>query len=190
MHFGIDYGSKLAGTTVICMDRPEGLELFQSAKKKDADTFVQQSVAIHQPDFIMLDAPLSLPSAYFGQGEDFFYRQCDRELKAMSPMFLGGLTARAMKLNKQFQNTSIEVFETYPGHLARSHPELNAHYQKKGKQYGPFLQALIPYLPLPLLQQPENWHQIDAVLAWWSGYRRLKKQAQIYGQPEEGLIYS
>ena len=37
MHFGIDYGSKLAGTTVICFAHNKHLEFIQSEKKQDAD---------------------------------------------------------------------------------------------------------------------------------------------------------
>jgi uncharacterized protein len=43
-----------------------------------------------QPARIFMDAPLSLPQVFFGpSGNEFFYRRCGRELKAMSPMFLG-----------------------------------------------------------------------------------------------------
>ena len=91
MHFGIDYGSKLAGTTVITYDIDRVLYQLQSDKKSDADKFVLNHVTDLKPDAIYLDAPLSLPKAYFGEGDDFFYRKGDKELRAMSPMFLGGL---------------------------------------------------------------------------------------------------
>ena len=37
IHLGIDYGSKLAGTTVICFEKNKQLHFLQSEKKKDAD---------------------------------------------------------------------------------------------------------------------------------------------------------
>ena len=41
---GIDYGSKLAGTTVICYKKEGRLQLLQSEKKSDADAFVSQFI--------------------------------------------------------------------------------------------------------------------------------------------------
>ena len=102
MHIGIDYGAKLAGTTAICFEQSGQLKIWQSEKKKDADKFVQESIKQLQPTTVFIDAPLSLPLAYFGEGENYFYRECDKILKGMSPMFLGGLTARAMRLAKPY----------------------------------------------------------------------------------------
>lgn len=90
MHLGIDYGSKLAGTTAICYQEGDALTIIQSEKKQDADRFINDTVESLKPEQIFIDAPLSLPAAYFGNGDDYFYRDCDRQLKAMSPMFLGG----------------------------------------------------------------------------------------------------
>ena len=38
-------------------------------------------------------------------------------------------------------------------------------------------------------KMPENWHQVDAALAWLSGWRHLNNTAEIYGEEKEGLIY-
>ena len=137
MHFGIDYGSKLAGTTVVTYDKDGKLYQKSSAKKQDADRMILSWVQSLKPDFVFIDAPLSLPAAYFGKGENYFYREADIELKAMSPMFLGGVTARAISLKKQIEAEGVEVFETYPGGLVRSKPELKAHYNKKDKHTIP-----------------------------------------------------
>ncbi len=103
MHWvGIDYGAKLAGTTAISFVENNQIKTVQSVRKQNADTFCLDWISRLKPDFIMIDAPLSLPLAYFGKGDDYFYRQADRELKAMSPLFLGGLTARAMRLANQW----------------------------------------------------------------------------------------
>jgi hypothetical protein len=91
---GVDYGSKLAGTTVTCtLDAPSGQVHFQkSAPREDADAFLRNYLLQSQPAFIFLDAPLSLPGVYRGLAgcRDYFYREADRQLGAMSPMFLGG----------------------------------------------------------------------------------------------------
>ncbi|MEM9918933.1 MAG: DUF429 domain-containing protein [Bacteroidota bacterium] len=187
-HIGIDYGSKMAGTTVVCWLGPEGLQWQQSTKKQDADQFILQLATQLQPKRVFIDAPLSLPEAYHKQGDDFFYRQCDRQLKAMSPMFLGGLTARAMKLRHQLKASDILCHETYPGGLVRQLPSLQEHYLKKQKMNPAFLQSLRILLPSPMAVLPTNWHQADALLAWFSGYRYGQKEAQTIGKASEGLI--
>lgn len=131
MHVGIDYGSKLAGTTVLCWEQDGQLHYQQSEKKKDADQWLIQLIQELSPPEVFIDAPLSLPAAYHGKGEDFFYRDCDRELRAMSPMFLGGLTARAMKLRHLLSPQQIVFQETYPAELVRNLPDLKECYLKK-----------------------------------------------------------
>jgi predicted nuclease with RNAse H fold len=189
MHFGIDYGSKLAGTTVICFDLEGHLHVVQSEKKKDADAMILERSLALRPQLIALDAPLSLPPAYFDLGDDFFYRTCDRELRAMSPMFLGGLTARAMRIQKILQGEGIAVIETYPAQFVKELLDKTPLYQKKSKELKGFLHLLSSRLPYPLANQAQNWHQVDAILAWYSGYRFIQKKAIPYGEKAEGLIW-
>jgi len=60
LHLGIDYGSKLAGTTAICVKIEGHLDLFQSGKKQDADLFISKIIHQYQPEKVFIDAPLSL----------------------------------------------------------------------------------------------------------------------------------
>ena len=192
MHFGIDYGSKLAGTTVICFEKNEQLHLLQSEKKKDADAFVKQQIDALQPSQVFIDAPLSLPAAYFHPEKEtepnFFFRQCDKEVRGMSPMFLGGLTARAIKLKHNYLNTSVLFFETYPSFLVKTLFPDTLIYKKKKAEIADFLKILTPVLPFKLAVTPTNWHQVDGILAWLSGHRYLNGWALEIGEIEEGLI--
>jgi len=183
---GVDYGSKMAGTTVICYVDDGHLDLKQSLKKEDADSWLQGEISKIGLSDIYFDAPLSLPGAYFGKGDNYFYRLCDRECGAMSPMFLGGLTARAMKLKANM--TRYKFSETYPGYLVRKVLMLSEIYLKKKKYEGQLDQYLKATLPLPLLHLPSNWHQVDAILCWISGWRASKDQALVIGDIEEGVI--
>ena len=188
MHFGIDYGSKLAGTTVICFDEGKKLRLVQSEKNKDADAFLKKWILEKKPNQIFIDAPLSLPNAYFGKGEDFFYRHCDKEVKGMSPLFLGGLTARAMKLKSQLELPERPFFEIYPAQLLRIlFPDMK--FKKDAQGLSDLLAIFSKILPIPLEQLPQNRHQADAVLAWLSGWRFQKNEAILFGEKEEGLIW-
>ncbi len=187
---GIDYGSKLAGTTVIAYFGNNEIRIRQSGKKKDADNFILSFVKDKNPEYIFMDAPLSLPSVYLGKEgfDNYFYRECDSELRAMSPMFLGGLTARAMKLNASLGGKCKEV---YPSKLI-DELEIDKTIYKKEKINIPQILDLI------MLQFPEeitlnknefeNWHQVDAVLALLSGFRYLKGEALLIGNINEGQI--
>lgn len=190
MHFGIDYGSKLAGTTVITFNIKNTLFQKSSTKKEDADAMIRQAVIELMPSSVFIDAPLSLPKAYFGKGEDYFYREADKALKAMSPMFLGGLTARAIQLTKFINSLEVEVLETYPGALTRSIPELKKCYNKKDKVTIPLVLEQIESLlgHIKIENAPVNYHQVDSILAWYSGYRHQKGEAFKVGNMEEGII--
>lgn len=184
---GVDYGSKLAGTTVICYESSSGLSFLQSEKKKDADAFISKFLAENSRAQVFLDAPLSLPSAYFEKGSDFFYRDCDKQTKAMSPMFLGGLTARAMKL--RHRHKEHEFFESYPAFLIKDELGYSDLYLKKSKYSADLHRKLADDFNLSFMDEPQNWHQLDALCCWLIGMRYQNKACVILGDPDEGLIY-
>ena len=189
---GIDYGSKLAGTTVIAFLMENEVFFMQSPKGVDADEWLIQAIEELPNGLVCLDAPLSLPAVFRGMpGEDYFYRQADRQTGAMSPMFLGGLTARAMRLTQLLKERSIEVCETYPGYLARNVVGLNTARYKKDDTY---LEAAVEKLYLHGMRSvcktlPTNWHQFDALLALYSASRVVQGHALSFGTSEEGLIF-
>jgi len=189
---GIDYGSKMAGTTVIAYVEESGRLVFhQSAKKRDADQFLLDwADAQERPAQLFFDAPLSLPAVYThpDQSSDYFYREADQEVQAMSPMFLGGLTARAMRLARSFQERGWIVHEVYPGHLARNLDLKEWGYKKKLDDLPGVLAAFRQKLTGLPDADPANWHQFDAMLAFCSGWRYQKGRHLTYGNPEEGLI--
>ncbi len=190
---GIDFGSKLAGTTVIAFagDGDGQVCLTQSRKKADADRFISEWVEQYRPAAIFLDAPLSLPGVYGGLAgyDDFFYRRADRQLKAMSPMFLGGLTARAMRLKRQFQEAGITVQEVYPAAMAQllGLPELG--YKKNNEAIPDIVSRIKARFPVGIKPEPAgSWHEVDALLALLSGWRFSGNRHRCYGDPAEGLI--
>lgn len=191
-HIGVDFGAKLAGTTAAAMVVGGQLQVWQCIKGQDADSWLLDLVQQQQAKVTYIDAPLTLPSIY-GQADhtassDFFYRQADRELQAMSPMFIGGLTARAMKLRAQLAAVGVAVLETYPSALVRLLlPQLQGYKKDPASLpvYSEDLQGLLPY---QLQEQPQNWQQFDAVLAWLSGYRHGLGQSVLYGDAREGRI--
>ncbi len=193
---GIDYGSKLAGTTVICACEPETsqVQLWQSAPKQDADVFLQDWLLTYRPSFVFIDAPLSLPKLY-KQAEapaegDFFYRQGDRQLGAMSPLFLGGLTARAMRLQAMVRAQGIVFYETYPAQQAARLGLAALAYKKDPAAIPAVLEAILQNSPFEADNKDfGNWHRVDALLALLGAYRYAKGQAKAYGEATEGQIW-
>ncbi|NNE25708.1 MAG: DUF429 domain-containing protein [Saprospiraceae bacterium] len=182
---GIDYGAKLSGNTAVVWQENAGLHCAQSLKGKDSDIWLKELLLRLNPERIFIDAPLSLPSVYSTEGQDYFYRQCDRECKAMSPMFIGGLTARAIKLKDEL--TKYQWFETYPGYLARQVLGLKEAYQKK-KAFDSNIFNQIDGNIKVLAHEFNNWHRFDAYLAWLSGLRFNCDKHLTMGDPKEGLI--
>lgn len=191
---GIDYGSKLSGTTAILFVDKNRLRTEISVKKQDADQWLAAKVEQLKPEAVCMDAPLSLPGVYRYPEEydDYFYRKADRDIKAMSPMFLGGLSARAIRLSNQWKSKGIIVYESYPGKLAQMLLPEALQYKKQKAQIPAVLKELENHLPVGMQlekQDFQNWHQVDALLAWLVGYRINQGIANYFGNEYEGLIW-
>ena len=154
------------------------------SKGADADKWLDALTALHNPPKIFIDAPLSIPAAYYGKGTDFAFRRCDRECKAMSPMFLGGLTARAMAYAHRFPN--VGFVEAYPKKCAQVLGVSHAYHG----HLASFVDLLAQKLPFGMADGIRNWHQVDSVLAWAVGMRYQQGMATCVGNPDEGLIYA
>jgi predicted nuclease with RNAse H fold len=189
---GVDFGSKLAGTTVLASPLSAPL-LLRSRKGADADTFLLDTLIGQGVRFVFLDAPLSLPGVYLsmpGFG-DFLFREGDRRLGAMSPMFLGGLTARAMRLKSLLEAEGITVFETYPAAQAKR-LGLNALGYKKSKDTLPVVVGHLAPMLEPLGFSPggiATWHDVDALLALLAAVRWSMGEAEFWGHEAEGGIW-
>ncbi len=189
---GVDYGSRLAGTTALCIGNTGGefRDILQANKKKCADEFILNCVRQYSVSAIFMDAPFSLPGVYSSlKGfDDFFYRKADKELKAMSPMFLGGLTARAMKLKTKLDEEGVKCIEVYPGGLARVLGLQEMGYKGKREFISDCFQSLKGQFDGILGPCPENWHQFDALLAYFTGIRYYREKAEVFGDKREGTI--
>lgn len=183
-HIGIDFGAKKAGTTAIAYEKNKQIKVIISNKNEDADLFIKSFLKSNKIEYIFIDAPLSLPKVFTSKDKsnssNYFYRKCDVESKAMSPMFIGGLTARAIKLKDSFP--SIKFIETYPKLLAH---KIDNVYYKKNKLI--FVKAIEKYFEIKIEEQ-KTWHEIDAILAYLSGCRYLKNEHHSYGDEDEGII--
>jgi predicted nuclease with RNAse H fold len=197
MLVGIDFGAKMAGTTVIAGLEGEDISLYACEKNRDADAFLASTLLDLKPVVACIDAPLSLPGVYRGMEgfDDYFYRRADRALQAMSPMFLGGLTARAMRLADRLQPHGILLVETYPAEHARRLELKPIGYKARATQIPSILDALRPSKAFPfeisppqIATQISTWHHLDALLALWTAYRINTGMHEEFGDASEGVI--
>lgn len=189
---GIDYGSKLAGTTVLAAGNLSSkiVSFHESKPRQDADAFLWKTIAYLQPGLVGIDAPLSLPGVYTGLSgcSDYFYRIADKSLQAMSPMFLGGLTARAMQLTSRLKQSGITVLETYPSAQAQRMHLRDSGYKKSVPAIGEVLEKIRILFSEWQFTGCTTWHHVDALLALLAMYRFTQGIHERFGSEPEGLI--
>jgi predicted nuclease with RNAse H fold len=118
------------------------------------------------------------------------YRQADRVIKAMSPMFLGGLTARAMQLKSKWLLSGVAFTEVYPGGWVRQHEFASHIYLKRNTGLTEdFIQLLKKEYSEYQFPAAENWHQVDSMICWLIGLKYLQGKATAVGDPDEGQIW-
>lgn len=192
--FGIDFGSKLAGTTVVSIFKQNKIYFLEVEEGVDADQFILNAVGHFKPDVVFIDAPLSLPGRYCGLPgcEDYMFRKADAELKAMSPMFLGGLTARAIRIKDILEEQKVEVRETYPKVLAHNFDLQSVGYKANTHHLNLCRSRLQEQLSPRIFmdcQDIKTWHHLDALLALMAAMRYDSDSGSVYGDEREGCIY-
>lgn len=185
--WGVDYGAKKSGNTAVAISNGFKISIYQAEKGADSDRWLNKLLVKYPPYFVAIDAPLSLPKAWCGGNGDLFYRKCDSALKAMSPLFLGGLTARAVQFKRSLEEKKTEVIECYPKGFVQK--ILDGYYPKAGEILDETLQKLSKEHQLIFSQIPTNEHQIDATLSLIMAIRYQKGLAQAFGEEREGLIW-
>ena len=184
--YGIDFGSQKAGTTVICHLKQSEVISSRSEKGGNADQFILSFFEQSNCALIGIDAPLSLPGVYRGlpDFDDYQYRKADRELHAMSPMFLGGLTARAMRLSSQLRKMGHYLIEIYPAAILR---HLCGEISKDDNSFE-LLSRIEALSGVPAPCEVIDGHERDAYLALISTLRYQRGTAKSFGDTIEGVI--
>ena len=193
MIIGIDFGAKLAGTTVIArMYDHNKVDFFASTKNQNADQFIKDFIGSNEDVWLVyIDAPLSLPKVYSKGGSEncYFYREADKATGAMSPMFLGGLTARAIKLSVELTKLGVKVVETYPSKLADVLKLKEKEYKKDRHHIAALCEEIKEISGFMFdNEQVETWHHFDALLCLYSAKRYEIQAAMVFGNTEEGTI--
>lgn len=181
----------MSGTTFVAIPGKTTVRLFSSKKEEDADEFVLRLVQEKKIESVYIDAPLSLPGVYSGLKDrsDYFYRVCDKELHTMSPMFLGTLTARAMKLANTLMKAGTECMEVNPAAFAEKLGLKKRGYKDQLEALPELTEQVVAVLNLPLSYELSSWKELDAFLALATGSLHQQGKASFSGVKEEGLIY-
>lgn len=192
--FGIDFGSKLAGTTVISIYKQNKIYFMDVDEGVDADQFILNAAEHFKPDIVFIDAPLSLPGKLLGiEGcEDYMFRKADLELKAMSPMFLGGMTARAMRIKDSLAAQGAVVQETYPKILAHKYELMNLGYKANSRHINACRSKLQDALNPNIIMDCsdiKSWHHLDSLLALIAAMNFDMGESVTYGDEREGCIF-
>lgn len=192
VYFGIDYGSKLTGNTVIAIYQNDQVLFMQVDKGIDADSFILNAAKHFEPSQIFIDAPLSLPGIYRNLPgcENYHFRKADLELRAMSPMFLGGLAARAIELSHTLKQMGIEVYETYPRVMANKLQLKPMGYKGNKSSLKDCTREVVKeFATLKFCEKDIiTWHHLDALMALASALNHSVGEHEAFGDLQEGLI--
>lgn len=189
---GIDFGAQLAGTTCCAVKHigTNTVTILTSTKGKSADAFIYDCVEKFKPILIGIDAPLSLPLFYTNpqRYSDNNYRYCDRELSAMSPMFLGGLTSRAMKIRYELEQRKIQCIEVYPKAFVKKHFLDTLGYKESKVHISNCIESVKKIVDVSIKEPLTTWHEFDSLVALAITERYYANNADSVGN-EEGYIY-
>ena len=163
---GIDLGGRTtAKTSISLLDIAEkevvlfSKEYISNICGKSDSSFIK-FVNDLDPDVIGIDAPLSLPDF---TSENYLYRKCDKELKALSPMTLGEITARAIYLKNNF--TSSYIFEVYPKTLLELLKINHKGYKRNSRLQKQIFDFLSEFYDLKFPHFDLNEDDLDSILA-------------------------
>jgi predicted nuclease with RNAse H fold len=198
---GVDLGGKRSGTTALCFLEEDFVTTLQAARGSDGHAWLDEQIVARRITHVFIDAPLSLPGVYRGLKDfhDYHFRKADKLLGAMSPLFLGGLTASAIELAAAWQEKGIVTLEVYPSALVK-HLQLQVFYKPKHlppKTMSNFIRKLKRHPETRKYFEGLRWkishslsrHEADAILCLLSGLRFLSGEALAYGYRDEGLIW-
>jgi uncharacterized protein len=154
---------------------------------------ILEFVAAVRPRLVVIDAPLSLPHGRttIEDRSGPHLRSCDRELMRRKipffPLTLGPmrmLTVRGMGLARSLKRRGFAAVEGYPG---GAQDVLGIARKKSGVER---LQRALRKEGLggDLERRPLTHDELDAVTIAWVGWRFLKGEGELIGDPSEGLM--
>ncbi len=168
----------------------ENKRMFIDPGEVFSDEQIKSKIEDLSPQWIGIDAPLSLPQ---GKEECYSSRFCDRQLRELGipclpPALLGSLTFRGVRLAQELKKKNYSFIEVYP----RATQEILG-IKPKGKKptlkWREGIQKRLSFwiLGIPPQELLFSAHTLDALLCAYTAYCRGKGKFQEIGD-EEGII--
>jgi len=181
--------NRVVGIDLAALPRnPTGWALLEDSKLSVQqflrDKEILEETIRHAPNFVAIDAPLSLP-----KNKHAYMREADIEMHrkgytVLPPRFrsMEKLTFRASKITLELQRKLISVIEVHP---LSSRKTLRIPKKEWKTIHEIFAKmGLIGDWQKRVLTS----HEIDATTAVLTGYLHLKRKTELIGDPEEGII--
>ena len=192
--FGIHFGGLLSGDTVVAIFQKSGIVFMEVDEGINSDEFILNAAEHFKPGHVFIDAPLSLPGIYkeIDGCEDYHFRHADLDLKSISPMFVGGFAARAMRLKDELKKAGIEMYETCPKTTAKRFGLPSKGY--KGSAQGlkccrNDLSSRFHHNIEVAEEDIKNWQHLDALMSLMAAMNYDQGCADKFGNEDEGLIF-
>lgn len=186
---GIDLGGRTTGKTALSFLDTDLNEIknysreYISERCGKSDKEFIRFVESFNADIIGIDAPLSLPDF---KSENYLYRNCDKKLKALSPMTLGEITARAIHIKENL--SCKDIFEVYPKTLLELH-KINHKGYKRDQNLQNFIWSFLKdYYDLKFPNIEMNEDNLDSILAVLILYHFYNKKYEIVNDAPPFLI--
>lgn len=186
---GIDLGGRTTGKTALSFLDTDLNEIknysreYISERCGKSDKELIRFVESFNADVIGIDAPLSLPDF---KSENYLYRNCDKKLKALSPMTLGEITARAIHIKENL--SCKDIFEVYPKTLLELH-KINHKGYKRDQNLQNFIWSFLKdYYDLKFPNIEMNEDNLDSILAVLILYHFYNKKYEIVNDAPPFLI--
>lgn len=186
---GIDLGGRTTGKTALSFLDTDLNEIknysreYISERCGKSDKELIRFVESFNADVIGIDAPLSLPDF---KSENYLYRNCDKKLKALSPMTLGEITARAIHIKENL--SCKDIFEVYPKTLLELFKINHKGYKRDQNLQSTIWKILIEYYDLDFPDIEMNEDNLDSILAVLILYHFHTKKYEIVNDAPLFLI--
>ena len=184
---GLDLAGVPTRPTGFCVLR----DMNASVTQIYSDADIKQKTIDAQPAVIAIDAPLYLPPGRttLTQREGNHLRESDRALLKMGikvfPPTLGPmrkLTERGMQLRFFFEKSGFKVIEAYPG---GAQDIMGIPRKKQGVN---LLKIGLQSFGIQGIENVQSDHELDAATAAYIGKLFLEGDADIYGDPDAGIV--
>ena len=190
-YLGVDLGCTAVGkrpTSAVAVLDSNGKLQGEPIHFRKASELVEAVSQFNRSEMIIaIDAPRSVPDH---TKENYAYRSCERDIKAVDP-YAGSFSGAAALFIRWYEIESryfqgVKVIETYP-RVAWKHLGLPGKPKEFAKNRKAVYKAIQKITGIPC--EGFSHHQVDAVLCAYTARCYQQGQVEWFGEEGEGLIF-